>query len=138
MQSRLWMRREGNGNRLQYSCLGNPVDREAWWANSPWGHKESDTTERACTHMCTIILLLSCHLPFMMLCFDIHHHIYLQLSLVLFLVSIPSNPAECFLLRNASPVHHIQKRKVSKLFHDGICTCSSGNCGLRLHTWEPL
>ena len=23
---------EGNGNPLQYSCLGNPVDREAWWA----------------------------------------------------------------------------------------------------------
>ena len=23
---------EGNGNLLQYSCLGNPMDREAWWA----------------------------------------------------------------------------------------------------------
>ena len=23
---------EGNGKLLQYSCLGNPVDREAWWA----------------------------------------------------------------------------------------------------------
>ena len=23
---------EGNGNPLQYSCLGNPKDREAWWA----------------------------------------------------------------------------------------------------------
>ena len=23
---------EGNGNQLQYSCLGNPMDREAWWA----------------------------------------------------------------------------------------------------------
>ena len=23
---------EGNGNPLQYSCLENPVDREAWWA----------------------------------------------------------------------------------------------------------
>ena len=22
----------GNGNILQYSCLGNPTDREAWWA----------------------------------------------------------------------------------------------------------
>ena len=22
----------GNGNSLQYSCLGNPMDREAWWA----------------------------------------------------------------------------------------------------------
>ena len=23
---------EGNGNLLQYSCLGNPVARGAWWA----------------------------------------------------------------------------------------------------------
>ena len=23
---------EGNGNPLQCSCLGNPVDRGAWWA----------------------------------------------------------------------------------------------------------
>ena len=23
---------EGNGNPLQYSCLGNPRDRGAWWA----------------------------------------------------------------------------------------------------------
>ena len=22
----------GNGNQLQYSCLGNSMDREAWWA----------------------------------------------------------------------------------------------------------
>ena len=26
---------EGNDNPLQYSCLENPMDREAWW-----GHKE--------------------------------------------------------------------------------------------------
>ena len=23
---------EGNGNPLQYSCLGDPMDRGAWWA----------------------------------------------------------------------------------------------------------
>ena len=23
---------EENGNPLQYSCLGNPMDRGAWWA----------------------------------------------------------------------------------------------------------
>ena len=27
----LWMG-EGNGNPLQYSCLENPMDGEAWWA----------------------------------------------------------------------------------------------------------
>ena len=37
---------EGNGNPLQYSYLGNPMDRGAWWATSPWGCKESDSTER--------------------------------------------------------------------------------------------
>ena len=25
---------EGNGNLLQYSCLGNHMDRGAWWAMS--------------------------------------------------------------------------------------------------------
>ena len=37
---------EGNGNPLQYSCLENPKNRGAWWACSPWGHKESDMTEQ--------------------------------------------------------------------------------------------
>ena len=26
---------EGNGNPLMYSCLGNPMDREAWQGYSP-------------------------------------------------------------------------------------------------------
>ena len=37
---------EGNGNPLQYSCLENSMDREAWCGSSPWGHKELDMTER--------------------------------------------------------------------------------------------
>ena len=37
---------EGNGNPLQYSCLENPMDGGTWLGYSPWGHKESDTTER--------------------------------------------------------------------------------------------
>ena len=41
---------EGNGHPLQYSCLGNPIDRRAWWVTySTWGHKELDTTERLTT-----------------------------------------------------------------------------------------
>ena len=35
---------EGNGNPLQYSCLGNTVDRGAWWATVHGVTKESDTT----------------------------------------------------------------------------------------------
>ena len=31
--------RGGNSNLLQYSCLENPMNREAWRAYSPWGHK---------------------------------------------------------------------------------------------------
>ena len=40
----------GHGNRLQYSCLENPIDRGAWWATV---HRiiELDTSEEsACTH----------------------------------------------------------------------------------------
>ena len=35
----------GVAHPFQYSYLENPVDRGAWWANSPQGFKESDTTE---------------------------------------------------------------------------------------------
>ena len=37
--------REWNDNPFQDSCLGNPMDRGAWESYSPWGHKESDTTD---------------------------------------------------------------------------------------------
>ena len=35
---------EGNGNSFQYSCLGNPMDREAWQAIVHGVRKEKDTT----------------------------------------------------------------------------------------------
>ena len=35
----------GHGTPLQYSCLGNPMDREPSGL-SPWGHKESEMIER--------------------------------------------------------------------------------------------
>ena len=34
-----------SGYPIEYSCLKNPVDRGAGGL-SPWGHKESDTTEQ--------------------------------------------------------------------------------------------
>ena len=37
---------EGDGNPLQYSCLGNPMDRGAWQATVHGVTKESDTTEQ--------------------------------------------------------------------------------------------
>ena len=38
---------------LQYSCLGNPMDRGAWQAYSPQGRKEVDTTEQLNNNMTT-------------------------------------------------------------------------------------
>ena len=35
---------EGNGNLLQYSCLGNPIDRGAWWITVHGVAKELDIT----------------------------------------------------------------------------------------------
>ena len=35
---------EGNANPLQYSCLGNSMDRGAWWATIH-GTTKSDTTK---------------------------------------------------------------------------------------------
>ena len=37
---------EGNGNPLQYSYLGNPMDRGVWWATVHGAAKESDTNEQ--------------------------------------------------------------------------------------------
>ena len=35
---------EGNGNPLQYACLGNPMDRGTWWITIHRVTKELDTT----------------------------------------------------------------------------------------------
>ena len=35
---------EGNGNVLQYSCLGNPMDRGVWWAIAHVVPKDLDMT----------------------------------------------------------------------------------------------
>ena len=35
---------EGNGHPLQYACLGNPMDRGAWWTTVHGVTKESDMT----------------------------------------------------------------------------------------------
>ena len=51
---------EGNGNPLQYSCLENPMDGGTWLQSigySPWGCKESDTTEWLHFHFFFFFLL---------------------------------------------------------------------------------
>ena len=37
---------KGNGNQFQYSCLGNPVDRGAWWATVHRVAREWDMTSQ--------------------------------------------------------------------------------------------
>ena len=51
-----WRRSSGGGNSnpLQYSCLENPMHREAWWATVHGGSEELDMTEYACTHGITM------------------------------------------------------------------------------------
>ena len=41
---------EANGKPLQYSCLENTMDREAWWATVHGITKESDMTEQMSIH----------------------------------------------------------------------------------------
>ena len=40
----------GNGNPLHYSCLGNPMDRRAWWAVVHGVAKELDMTYQLNNH----------------------------------------------------------------------------------------
>ena len=58
---------ERNGYPLQYSCLENPRGQRSLVGYSPWGHKESDTTECLSTAHNRILFSLnkerdSCHL----------------------------------------------------------------------------
>ena len=39
----------GNGNLLQYSCLENSMDREAWWAT---GHEVTNCQTQLSMHGC--------------------------------------------------------------------------------------
>ena len=51
---------EENGNPLQYSCLENPIDREAWWA-TVHGVTESRTQLSNFTYL-LMTKLMSVHL----------------------------------------------------------------------------
>ena len=43
---------EGHGNPLQYSCLGNPMDIEAWWVTVHQVEESNMTEETEHTTAC--------------------------------------------------------------------------------------
>ena len=43
---------EGNSNPLQYACLENPVDREAWWAAVHRVTQSQTQLKRPSMHAC--------------------------------------------------------------------------------------
>ena len=57
----------GNGNPLQYSCLGKSHGQRSLEGCSLWGHKEFDTTERLSTHAGTIVHRCLCKYVFLSL-----------------------------------------------------------------------
>ena len=48
---------EGQGNPLQYSCLGNPTDRGAWWATV---HEIPKSWTRLSAHTQLLVYALKC------------------------------------------------------------------------------
>ena len=58
---------EGNGYPLQYSCLENSMNREAWQALYPWGHRvRHDGSNLARTHTHTLFNCIEVQiLPFL-------------------------------------------------------------------------
>ena len=87
--------REGNGNSLQYSCLEITIDRGAWWATVPWGHKGSDTTERL-----TLLLFFS---SLNILLLPLIPYPFFFLLFVAFVICISLTPfsVKCFLYKQA-------------------------------------
>ena len=51
---------EGDGNPLQYSCLGNPMDREAWWATI---HRVAKSRTRLSAHTHQWCMCVNSNLP---------------------------------------------------------------------------
>ena len=45
---------EGNGNPLQYSCLGNPMDRGSWRAGVHGVTKSQTQVKRLNAHTCEV------------------------------------------------------------------------------------
>ena len=51
---------EGNGNPLQYSCPGNPIDRGAWWATVHGIARRTEHAHRSFLEASFILILPTC------------------------------------------------------------------------------
>ena len=79
---------EGNGSPLQYSCLENPMDREAWWATV---HGVAESWTRLSVHTYTHIPEINTMLHVNFMSIKIHKiflktqliYLYLSSSLVI-------------------------------------------------------
>ena len=71
---------EGNGNRLQYSCLENPMDRGAWWA-TVHGVARSQTWLSDFTHFISGSGLLTL--------WDDSHLLWVDVFILRLLVNVP-------------------------------------------------
>ena len=74
---------EGNGNPLQcsYSCLENSMDRGAWRAIVPWGHKELNMTEQlAYIYVCTYVYIYI----YIYICMYIYVYIHIYICIYIY------------------------------------------------------
>ena len=81
---------EGNGNPLQYSWLGNPMDTGAWQVTVHRLTHRNNTTE-ASEHACNLILLINDKLKYMQCSEELlfnHEAVYLSDELL-----IPMKPS---------------------------------------------
>ena len=61
-------------SQYQYSCWENPWTEEPGRLYRPWGHKESDPTEHAHVHMCSICSVTDPHIHHKTFSlFELHH-----------------------------------------------------------------
>jgi len=56
-----WSPGGGHGNPLQYSCLENPMDREAWWATMGSQRIGQDWSDFARMHAFTNLIVTICY-----------------------------------------------------------------------------
>ena len=88
---------EGNGNPPQFSCLGNSMDRGAWWATVHGVTKIWTGLKRLSMHTC--IYIMTHHFSI----FNIHH---LRIQIFVFRLTM-----SLYLLRKPSKINLMKKKK---------------------------